>query len=67
MPDQLAANDPTAAAMARLQDAQAQYVTAMQDAWSAIFKSYNDTMENYLQVQQEFLKGGTCTAPPKSR
>jgi hypothetical protein len=66
-PDNTTANDPTAAAVARLQDAQTQYMAALQDAWSVVLESYNATMADYLKAQQDLLKGGTCAPQPKSK
>ena len=67
MSDQQPGDQATADAIARLQDAHAQYLTAMQDVWTTIFKGYNESMaafiktqQEQLQAQQEQLKNRAC-------
>jgi len=69
MSDQQPGDQATADAVARLQNAHAQYLTAMQDAWTTIFKGYNDSMAAFIKTQQDQLqeqvKNRTCQPEPK--
>jgi hypothetical protein len=67
MPDNQATDQPTAEAMARLQDAHAKYLTAMQDTWATVFKNYNDTIAAYIKTQEDLLKSRACEPPPESK
>jgi hypothetical protein len=67
MPENGPENHPAAQAMARLQEAHNQYMTAFQDAWTALLKSYNESIACQMQAQQDLLKGGTCVPPPRRK
>jgi hypothetical protein len=42
-------------ALARLQDAQTQYLAALQETWTSLIQKYNETAESYLKAQRELL------------
>lgn len=65
MPDKTTVHNPVADASARLQETHNQYMAALQDAWSALFKSYNELLADYVKAQEEILKG--CAPSSKKK
>jgi hypothetical protein len=54
-------------ALARLQDAQAQYLAALQETWTGLIQKYNETAENYLKAQRELLANAAKCAESKPK
>jgi hypothetical protein len=61
--------------LARLQDAQAQYMNALQDVWTVLLKRYNEAAECHLKAHRDLLTNatgvgaatGSCVTPQRPK